>query len=92
MHAGVDDLPERLVGDGGLLSEDDDLSQVGPEVILPEVDEVREGVEYQIGDIIDIPEANVSKWVAKGWGEVVEKKEAKIKKETKELKVKKETK
>ena len=37
-------------------------------------------------------ELNVSKWVAKGWGEVVEKKEAKIKKETKELKVKKETK
>jgi len=52
----------------------------------------REGVEYQKGDIIDIPEANVSKWVAKGWGEVVEKKEAQIKKETKELKVKKETK
>lgn len=54
---------------------------------------IREGVEYQKGDIIDIPESNVSKWVAKGWGEVVENKEDKTnKKETKELKIKKETK
>ncbi len=53
----------------------------------------REGIEYNKGDIIDIPESNVSKWVSKGWGEVVEKKEMKSKKkETKELKVKKETK
>ena len=53
----------------------------------------REGIEYNKGDIIDIPESNVSKWVAKGWGEIIEKKEMKSKKkETKELKVKKETK
>tara|TARA_R100000329_G_scaffold109260_2_gene89737 strand:+ start:592 stop:780 length:189 start_codon:yes stop_codon:yes gene_type:complete len=52
----------------------------------------REGVEYQIGDIVDIPESNVSKWIEKGWGEKVIIKEEKSKKETKELKVKKETK
>jgi len=53
----------------------------------------REGIEYNKGDIIDIPESNVSKWVSKGWGETIEKKEMKSKKkETKELKVKKETK
>ena len=52
----------------------------------------REGVEYQIGDIVDIPESNVSKWIEKGWGEKVVSKEDKSKKETKELKVKKETK
>jgi len=53
----------------------------------------REGIEYNKGYIIDIPESNVSKWVSKGWGETIEKKEMKSKKkETKELKVKKETK
>tara|TARA_R100000773_G_scaffold14281_1_gene13055 strand:- start:866 stop:1054 length:189 start_codon:yes stop_codon:yes gene_type:complete len=52
----------------------------------------REGVEYQKGDVLDIPESNVSKWVAKGWGVPIETKEHKEKKETKELKVDKETK
>jgi hypothetical protein len=42
---------------------------------------IREGVEYQN-----------SKWIAKGWGEVIKTKEEKVKKETKEFKVKKESK
>ena len=49
----------------------------------------REGVEYQIGDIVDIPESNVSKWIAKGWGEKVDTKEEKATKETKQFKGKK---
>ena len=47
---------------------------------------------YNIGDIIDIPKENMSKWISKGWGEPIIKKELKVKKETKELKVKKTTK
>ena len=39
------------------------------------VDIVREGVEYQKDDILDIPESNVDKWIAKGWGTPIEKKE-----------------
>ena len=27
----------------------------------------REGIEYQKGDVLDIPESNVSKWIEKGW-------------------------
>ena len=56
------------------------------------VDIVRKGVEYSKGDVIDIPEANVDKWVSKGWGELIVKKEQKSKKVTKELKEEKETK
>ena len=56
------------------------------------VDIVREGVEYVKGDVVDIPEVNVDKWVAKGWGSPVEHKEHKSKKETKEYKAQKETK
>ena len=47
----------------------------------------KEGRNYNEGDIIEINELNSSKWISKGWGEAV------IKKETKELKLKsKETK
>tara|TARA_R100000773_G_scaffold44333_1_gene45091 strand:+ start:416 stop:604 length:189 start_codon:yes stop_codon:yes gene_type:complete len=56
------------------------------------VDIVREGVEYVKGDVVDIPESNVDKWVTKGWGSPVEHKEQKSKKETKEFKGEKETK
>ncbi len=52
----------------------------------------REGIEYKKGDILDIPESNVSKWIEKGWGEKIDVKVEKASKETKELKVKKETK
>ena len=52
----------------------------------------REGIEYKKGDILDIPESNVSKWIVKGWGEKIDVKVEKASKETKELKVKKETK
>ena len=53
----------------------------------------RDGQVYEVGDIIDIPEANVSVWESKGWGKVIESKEEKPKaKETKEFKAKKETK
>jgi len=51
----------------------------------------RNGQNYAEGDIIDIPEKNVGKWLKNGWGEsiekIVKKKEVKIKKETKELKI-----
>ena len=47
---------------------------------------------FNRGDIIDIPEENISKWISKGWGETIIQKELKVKKETKELKVKKITK
>jgi hypothetical protein len=51
----------------------------------------RNGQNYIAGDILDIPENNVSKWLKNGWGEsiekIVKKKEVKIKKETKELKL-----
>ena len=56
------------------------------------VDIVREGVEYVKGDIIDVPESNIDKWLSKGWGSLLEHKEQKQKKETKELKAEKETK
>jgi hypothetical protein len=56
------------------------------------IDITREGVDYKKGDTIDIPESNVSKWVAKGWGDAIVKKEEKATKETKELKVKKQSK
>ena len=52
----------------------------------------REGIEYKKGDILNIPESNVSKWIEKGWGEKIDVKVEKASKETKELKVKKETK
>ena len=41
---------------------------------------------------MDITESNVDKWVSKGWGELIVKKEQKSKKVTKELKEEKETK
>jgi|14BtaG_2_1085337.scaffolds.fasta_scaffold55928_3 hypothetical protein len=51
----------------------------------------RNGQNYIAGDILDIPENNVGKWLKNGWGEsiekIVKKKEVKIKKETKELKI-----
>ncbi|MAO23633.1 MAG: hypothetical protein CMJ25_23040 [Phycisphaerae bacterium] len=51
----------------------------------------RNGQNYVAGDILDIPENNVGKWLKNGWGEsiekIVKKKEVKIKKETKELKI-----
>lgn len=47
----------------------------------------KDGREYQAGDIIEINEANLPKWIANEWGEPIEKKEAKPKKETKELKL-----
>jgi hypothetical protein len=51
----------------------------------------RNGQNYKEGDILDIPENNIGKWIKKGWGEsiekIVKKKEVKIKKETKELKI-----
>ena len=56
------------------------------------IDITTEGVDYKKGDTIDIPEINVSKWVAKGWGDAIVKKEEKATKETKELKVKKQSK
>lgn len=49
---------------------------------------VKNGKEIQEGAIMDIPDANAPKWIAKGWGEPVgQKKENKAKKETKELKI-----
>ena len=50
-----------------------------------------EGKEVQAGEIIDIKESSKDKYIAKGWGELVQK-EVKVKKETKELKVDKLTK
>ena len=55
-------------------------------------DITRDGIEYHKDDIIDISQDNVSKWIAKGWGEKVDTKEEKATKETKELKVKKQSK
>ena len=47
----------------------------------------KEGRNYKEGDIIEINESNLSKWISMGWGEAIVKKEAKPKKETKELKI-----
>ena len=47
----------------------------------------KEGRNYKEGDIIEINESNLSKWISKGWGESIIKKQAKPKKETKELKL-----
>ncbi len=47
----------------------------------------KEGRDYKEGDIIEINDANISKWISKGWGEAIKKKEAKLKRETKELKL-----
>ena len=57
----------------------------------------REGKSFKAGSIIDIPEDNVPKFIANGWGDPVEekkakKKEEKVIKETKENKEEKETK
>ncbi len=46
----------------------------------------RDGQLYVEGDVIEVPDANVPVWVAKGWGSPMEKKEEKGLKETKELK------
>lgn len=49
---------------------------------------VKNGKEIEAGSVMDIPDANAPKWIAKGWGEPVgHKKEHKAKKETKELKI-----
>jgi len=47
----------------------------------------RNGQNYIAGDILDIPENNIDIWIKNGWGELIDKKEKKIKKETKELKI-----
>lgn len=57
----------------------------------------RDGKVYKSGDIIDIPELNVPKFIANAWGEPIEEKKAKKKeekavKETKQNKDNKETK
>ena len=57
----------------------------------------RYGITYKAGEVIDIPELNVPKFIANGWGDPVEekkaeKKEEKVIKETKQNKEKKETK
>ena len=46
----------------------------------------RGGQIYSEGQILEIEDSKVNKWVSKGWGEII-KKEAKPKKETKELKI-----
>ena len=46
----------------------------------------RDGQLYVEGDVIEVPDANVPVWVARGWGSPMEKKEEKGLKETKELK------
>ena len=49
---------------------------------------VKDGKEMQEGSVMDIPEANAPKLIARGWGEPMgHKKEHKAKKETKELKI-----
>ena len=58
--------------------------------ILTEIE--RDNRIYEKGDVIDIPEANVSVWEKNKWGKVIKTKEEKAKKETKEFKGKKETK
>ena len=57
----------------------------------------RYGITYKAGEVIDIPELNVPKFIANGWGDPVEekkveKKEEKVIIETKQNKEKKETK
>jgi len=47
----------------------------------------RNGQNYIENDILDIPENNIDIWIKNGWGELIDKKEKKIKKETKELKI-----
>lgn len=39
------------------------------------------------GDIMEVEDHKVDKWIEMGWGELIDKKEKKIKKETKELKI-----
>jgi len=45
------------------------------------------GQIYKDGDILDIEDHKIDKWIKMGWGELIDKKEKKIKKETKELKI-----
>ena len=49
------------------------------------------GQIYKEGDIMDIEDHKIDKWIKMGWGESIEKpvkkKEVKVKKETKELKL-----
>lgn len=45
------------------------------------------GQIYKDGDILDIEDQKIDKWIKMGWGELIVKKEKKIKKETKELKI-----
>jgi hypothetical protein len=51
-----------------------------------------DGKEISEGEIVNINENNLDKWLKKGWGSVIEKELKPKKKETKELKVAKETK
>ncbi len=48
---------------------------------------VKDGKEIESGSVIEVPENNAPKWIAKGWGEPIKKKIHKEKKETKELKI-----
>ena len=45
------------------------------------------GQIYKEGHIMDIEDQKIDKWIKMGWGELIVKKEKKIKKETKELKI-----
>lgn len=45
------------------------------------------GQIYKDGDILDIEDHKIDKWIKMGWCELIDKKEKKIKKETKELKI-----
>ncbi len=51
-----------------------------------------DGKEISAGEIVNINENNLDKWLKKGWGVPVEKQEKQKKKETKEFKAVKETK
>jgi len=45
------------------------------------------GQIYKENDIIEVEDHKIDKWIKMGWGELIDKKEKKIKKETKELKI-----
>jgi hypothetical protein len=51
------------------------------------IDTMHNGVSKKKGDVLDVIDRNADKWISKGWGEPIKKKEAKPKKETKELKI-----
>tara|TARA_R100000654_G_scaffold13050_1_gene28409 strand:- start:1160 stop:1363 length:204 start_codon:yes stop_codon:yes gene_type:complete len=54
---------------------------------------IKDGSRFEKGDIIEVNESLHQQFIQKGWGESIDIKEAKPKKETKEMKAKnKETK